>query len=564
MTELKLAFIRKMVLALVFGIVALGAQSQHKELAPVTRTYALKNANIIQAPGRKIEMGTLVIRNGIITAVGKNVAIPPEAMVIEADSMYIYAGFIDGLSHTGVPKPKDLANDDKVKDPGNPPNSVAGIEPQRDVRNLLSATDKSIDEMRRLGFTAAHTVPHGKMLPGQGAIILLAGASEDAMVYKEQASLYSQLEGAPGIYPNTVIGVMAKYRELYRQAEQAKTYNSRYAQNATGMERPKSDRVLEAFHPVIDKTIPVVFKAEDVLSIQRVLSLQKELGFNLVLANVKQGWDLTDKFKTSGAKVFLSLYLPEIEEEKSETDTTKTEAPEKKVDPEQEKLLKRKAEMINKYYQQPALMHSRGVQFGFSTLDAKSKEIKATLTKLIEKGLTEEAALGALTTAPAQLLGLSATMGTIDEGKMANLVITDKSYFDEKSEVKYVFVDGQMFDYKDKPKTKTSDEDEINVAGKWSYTTETPQGVNTGDIIITGTPGDYSGTISISLTGDTNNLSNILVDGDQLSFSFTVVIDGDTLTVEVTATIDGDTFEGTMTAGEGGTFPFEGERIPEK
>ena len=85
--------------------VLLYAQEERK-LAPVSRCYAITHINIVQAPGRNIEMGTVVIRDGLITAVGKNVVIPADASLLKADSMYMYAGFIDGLSRAGVMKPR--------------------------------------------------------------------------------------------------------------------------------------------------------------------------------------------------------------------------------------------------------------------------------------------------------------------------------------------------------------------------------------------------------------------------------------------------------------------------
>ena len=124
MNRLYYTLIRKravQALALLLAWPALLFAQDEKPLAPVTRTYAITNVNIIQGPGRKIDMGTVVIKNGLITAVGKGVAIPGEAIVIKADSMYIYAGFIDGLSRKGpggtathgvpVPtKPSELGN----------------------------------------------------------------------------------------------------------------------------------------------------------------------------------------------------------------------------------------------------------------------------------------------------------------------------------------------------------------------------------------------------------------------------------------------------------------------
>lgn len=558
-----MSFLQHAFLLLLIIVTSSMAWGQDMELAPVTRTYVIKNATIIQAPGRTIENGSIVIKNGLIKFVGHNVRYPASARIIEADSLYAYAGFIDGLSHVGVPK-RSSETGAKVKDPGNPPNELAGIEAYRDVRNLLNPADKSIHNMRQLGFTAAHVVPHGRMLPGKGAIILLAGNKADELIYKKEVSLFSQLQGAPGIYPNTVIGVMAKYRELYRQAREVNAYNARYLQDASGMERPQNNRVLEAFYPVIEKQMPVAFKAEDVLEIQRVLALQKELDFDLILAEVKQGWDITDKIKASGAKVFLSLNLPELPEEEADSVQAEEVTEKKKVeaDLERERLQTRKDEMIKNYYTQPVLFNSQGIAFGFSTMEAESADIKDVLVKLVENGLDKNAALAALTITPSRLLGLDAVMGTVDVGKIANLVLTNKPYFEEESRVRYVFVDGKMFEYEGEPVEKKPDEEPIDVTGTWSYTTETPQGVGSGDIEIMGEPENYSGTISSTLSGDKNDLSNIKVDGNELSFTVEVVMSGETLNVEVLVTIEEDTFEGTMMVEPYGTFPIKAERTP--
>lgn len=566
MKRLHNAVLWRLLVILFVGIVPANLLAQDEEIAPVTGTYAITNVNITQAPGRKIEMGTVLVKDGLIISVGKSVTIPPEAKIIKADSMYLYAGFIDGLSHVGVEKPKEKEDED-VDDPSNPPNDIAGIQPDRDVRSLLNPTDKSVDDWRKLGFTAAHVVPEGKILPGSGSIVLLAGETPDEMVYKSGTSLFSQLRGASGIYPNTVIGVMAKYRDLYRNASYAKSYKQRYEQDGAGMDRPVSDRVLEAFYPVIDKRIPVAFKAESVLDIQRVLTLKNELGFNLMLGEIKQGWDVIDKIKAANASVFLSLELPELKEEK-ESDSSETEESDAKkeltaAEQEQKRLEERKKQMIMNHYNQPALFTARGVTYGFSTLEAKSKDIKSNLSKMVENGLSEDAAIAALTTSPAQLLGLSKTMGTVDAGKIANLVISDKPYFDQKSNVKMVFVDGHLFEYDAKPNKKKSDGEDIDPRGKWSYSTETPQGATTGTLTITGDEGNYSGEMTNSQTSEATNITDIEISGNSLTYSFNIDAGGNTLSISVSVTIDGDTFEGTMTIGSYGSFPVEGEKIPE-
>lgn len=455
--------------------------------SPVTRTIALKNANIIPSPGQMIEKGTVVIKDGLILAVGKDVKIPIDAKVIDADSMYVYAGFIDGLSHVGITAPQNnqgqggggqqaqraqTQNQPQI-DRGNPPNEVAGILPERSVETVVKMDDKSVADLRKLGFTAAHVVPRGNMLPGKGAIVLL---NEKSPYLRKDASFFSQLQGSGRMYPSTVIAVMSKYRELYKQAEQAKMHEAMFAKSPKGMERPNYSPTLQAFYPVIDKKQTVFFNAEDVLSIYRVFTLQKDLGFSMVLANVKQGWDHADAIKSKGIPVILSLDLPEEPKtsenaqannpngrtpgrlvadrnDQSNSEDAKKEEPKEKVatDPEKEKLEARRKEEMKKYLAQAGVFEKKGIEFGLATTDADSKNIQGNLRKMIENGLTEKAALAALTTTPAKMLGLSDVLGTIEKGKIGNLVVTSKPYFDEKAKVKYVIVDGQLFEYEDEP-----------------------------------------------------------------------------------------------------------------
>lgn len=564
MKRFTFSWMRNFVLLLVVVLPVLVFAQDDKPLAPVTRTYAITNVNIIQAPGRKVDMGTVLIKDGIIKSVGKNISIPADAIVIKADSMYVYAGFIDGLSRAGVVKPKEENNRDRPKDPGNPTPERAGITPQNDVRNSLDINEKSIEEMRSIGFTIAHVVPYGGMMPGAGSIVLLGGQSVDHMVLTQKVSFYSELIPAQRVYPATVIGVMAKFRELYRQASLSKNYETLYASNRNGLERPATDRVLEAFYPVIDKRSPVLFRSEKVLDIQRVLTLQNDLGFTLMLADVKEGWDVIPKIKAANAKTFLSLDLPEEKkEEKKDDKAKKEEKPKTITDLEKEALEKRKADFTAKYTAQPSTFQKAGVTFGFSTLSAKSKDIPSNLRRMIAAGLTEDQALAALTTNPAQLLGLSDRLGTIDNGKMANLVISDKPYFQEKAKVRYVFVDGVLYK-QDVKEEKKGDKDgkKIEAKGSWSYSTETPQGTNTGKIKLKNDGGTYSGTITSNMSDAETEMKDLTLDGNKLSFSFDYKMGTNSVKIEVSLTLDGDSFEGSMAVGTFGSFPMKGTKDP--
>jgi imidazolonepropionase-like amidohydrolase len=528
-----------------------------QELAPVTRTYAITNVNIIQAPGRKIDMGTVIIKDGLIRSVGKGIAIPTDAIVIKADSMYLYAGFIDGMTRAGVNRPKE-ENLPRAKDPGNPTPERAGINPTHDVRYTLNPADKSLEELRNLGFTTVQVVPYGNLLPGQGALVLTTGKTADAMLLSSRSSMYSELTGAQGVYPATLLGVMATWRDLYRKAVNAKNYEALYASNRAGLERPVSDRNLEAFYPVIDQKQPVIFRTERLLDVSHVLTLKKDLGFQAVVADVKDGWPMINTIKASGAKTFLSLDLPE----EVKKDDKKKESTNVRADQEKEALEKRKMEAIQAYSAQAAAFQKAGVTFGFSTMSAKTKDIPANLRRMIAAGLTEDAALAALTTNPAQLLGLSDRMGTVDNGKMANLVITDKSYFNEKAKVRYVFVDGKMYKMEVKEAKKGDPNAKVELEGSWSTTTESPQGRSEGKLTFKKEGSGYSGKISGGRMPSPVDLAEVTLDGNALTFKYSMTFGSNSVTIVGEVTVEGDTFKGTVSFGQGRTAPIEGTKDP--
>jgi hypothetical protein len=357
---------------------------------------------------------------------------------------------------------------------------------------------------------------------------------------------------------------MAKYRELYRQAALAKSYESLYASNRAGLERPSPDRILEAFYPVIDKREPVLFKTEKILDVQRAITLQTDLGFSLVAANVKEGWDVLPKIKSGNVKVFLSLDLPEEKKDEKKDDKKDVKKEEKaKPDPEKDKLEKRKAEFVTLYAAQPTAFQKAGVPFGFSTLTAKTKDIPANLRRMIKEGLTEDQALAALTINAAQILGMSDRLGSIDNGKIANLVITRKPYFNEKAQVRYVFVDGVVYKYEPKEEKK-ADAKKIDVSGTWSYSIETPQGANTGKLKLKKQGDNYTGTITSQYADKEVELKTVSLDNNQLTYSYSLQVEGSTVNVDAAVTVDVDTFEGSVTTAQYGSFPTKGTKDPNR
>jgi imidazolonepropionase-like amidohydrolase len=545
-----------------------GQQAQEeKELLPVSRTYAITNATITQGPGRKLTNATIVIKDGLIRSVGRSLTIPPEAIIIKGDSLHVYAGFIDGLSRVGINKPKDDANRERPKDPGNPTNEYAGITPEKDVRSVLNPQDKTVEELRALGFTTAQVIPYGNMLPGSAAVVLLGGKSVDGMILSGKSGLFAELQGAQRAYPSNVIAVMAKFRELYRQAIQAKNYETMYASNSAGLNRPSSDRVLQAFYPVIEKKLPMVFEADRFLETQRIMNLQKDLGFLLVLADLKEGWEAINKIKSSGTKVFLSLDLPEDKKEDKKDNKDKkadSKTDETSLTPEEKEALeKRKAEFLSLYINQASVFQKAGINFGFSTLSAKTSDIRANLRRMIKAGLTEDQALAALTTNAAQLLNLSDRLGSLDNGKIANLVVSDKSYFHEKANVRFVFVDGVMYKY-DVKEVPKADATKFDIVGTWIVSTQTAGGKTEETLTIKKEGKDYTGSVSGGKLAEAITLELVELNGTSLKYNYTVQMGGQSYKVDVQATVDATSFKGTSQQGTTGSFPVEAKKEPKR
>ena len=541
-------------------------------MPPVTDTYAVEAARVVQAPGQVLDSATVVVRDGLIEAVGPDVEVPYDARRITGDSLVVYAGFIDGLSHAGVEMPEDDGEEDGADvDPGAPPPDRAGIQPDRRVRPFLSPDASGLDGLRRAGFTAGHVVPEGQMLPGHGAYVFYGGETVTDMMMAPSPTLFAQIETADGyVYPATEMGVLAKMRELYRETERRTELRAAYDESPNGRRRPPQDPIHSAFVPVLDGTRPLAFYADDALTIHRVLTLRDELGFPLLLAGLAESDETVEALQGVDAPLFLTLDLPEEPTRTAAADTTTadtTETPSRYYDPEltvpsyrqvpdEEKNLELRHAMARQdRLETAATLEAAGLAFGFTTREADAGDVRAHLRTMIEQGLSEQAALAALTTRPAAHLGLSDRLGTVEAGKVANLVVTNGSYFAEETDVRQVFVDGRLYDYTAEDTGGEVTGDVSAVLGTWSYTLETPQGEFSGTITLEGDQSGLEGTFG-GPEGEEQALESISFDGTTLSF--TVPSDqGSPLSVSVT--VDGDTFEGSATV-RGQSLSISGER----
>lgn len=559
-----------------------GNAQNSEDAKEVTSTFYIKNAIVVQKPGSILPNTSVLIKDGLIHSMGSDLAIPFDAKVVDADSMYLYAGFIDACSHSGIAI-EEKKERPRVKNPGNPPKDIAGITPQRTVREAIGGKlDKSMKEMRELGFGFVHVAPRGRMLPGQGSVLSTGKRKPEHTLIRENISQFAQFKPARGMFPATTIGVMSQFRDLIKNAEYGNAYRKSYETQPQGLERPSHSEELEALFPIVEKKMPVFFYAAKVKDVNRAMILNEELGFDMVLTGVRQGWPLMDDIVAGGHGVVLSLHLPEkIEEKKEEKkndseeekkgEESKEDSKEKKSEkkakdenPEMKMLKEKKKKSHDEYVGQAARFEKKGVAFSFSSLDTKSKDIRPNLLRMVEGGLSEDAALAALTTNPAMLLGISNVAGSVETGKIANIFVTDKPYFDKDAKIKYMVNDGMLTEFKEKKKKKKKGgSKEVNAVGTWKYQVEIPGDTQSGSVIVEGSPDD----LKIKVTndddpGDFIEAANVSLDEDNLTFDITV--EGVTYNVDVT--IDGEEFEGNVSVPQFGSFPMTGtlKEGPEK
>ena len=533
------------------------AQSDPTGKRRVTSTYAITNATVFKAPGDPGSKATILIKDGVILGVGTSLTLPKEAKLIAGDSLFVYPGFIDGAGTMGITKPKDV---ERPKDfvSSNPADEIAGITPWRMAPESYAASSTLVDDWRKAGFTLSQVVPDGGMLPGKTALMVLGDAKNNNLL-RNNVAMAANFRSSRGMYPATLAGVMAKFRDLYQNTSLILDHEKLYASNA-GVKRPQASPSQVALSPVVQKQMPVLFTAATELEIRRVLSLQKELGFKLVLTGLENYESVIGLIKSSGNPVLIKLQVPDdksIKAQKAEGVTDATKAQYARVKESYAKALK-----------QAAQLEQAGIMFAFSTADAKPADVKKTIQTLMENGLSERAALAALTTHPATILGISSMAGTLEKGKMANLILATDSLFKEESQIKHVIADGYVFDYELKKKTapatsgsKSENQAAGSVEGTWEYVSETPAGSSGGEIILKRENGVLGGSITYdNPTGSgkaSASIKNASINGKALSFEFDVSAGGMSLTVTISGEVNGKSMEGSLSIPQMGSFPVK-------
>lgn len=400
--------------------------------------YAIRGGTVVTVTGQTIEKGTVVIRGGLITAVGANIEIPSDARIIEAAGLTVYPGLFNSWTTYG--KPPEPTPTPGSSDPSQAfltrflaPQSNAGLLPETTIVDQLLVTDATFETQRAAGITSALTALQTGVYQGQSAVINLGTDSAEKLILKTPYSLNVGFSGARGGYPGSLMGVFSFLRQSLLDAQNYRDSWAIYHKSPRGSERPNVNKSLKALQPVIAGEMPVIFAVNSVREMKRAIALAEEFKLKYLLAGGIESFKVADYLKSKNATVLLSVSYPQ--------------KPQVVEDPESETLetLKLRANAPTS----AAALSKAGVKFAFHSGNlSKPQDYIANISRAIDAGLSKEEALKALTIYPAQIFGLSEQLGSLEAGKIANIVIADGDIFKKETKVKKVFVDGKVFDIK--------------------------------------------------------------------------------------------------------------------
>jgi imidazolonepropionase-like amidohydrolase len=381
--------------------------------------HALSGATVHLAPGRTLSNAVVVLRHGRIEQIfnGADRAVPAGPRVWDLKGLHLYPGLIDPFVEVDAPKP-DASKPGQHWNPN--------VTPARDVLDGPALAKNEREALRKLGFTAAGLSPKEGLVRGFGAVISLADVPEDRsesrpLVYRERAFQTLSFDGRGN--PNSGMGAIAQIRQTLLDAE----WNVRSSE-------PQPPSVLDGL--VLGRGRPrsgspastrFAFVTRDELEAARAIRILEEFGIQEAVI-IGSGTEFRRLPALSSRYSFVvPLSFPKTPELTSLGDQEGIEL---------EDLMLWEQAPTN-----PRRLVAAGLPPAFMTSTNRG-EFMAGLRSAIRHGLSEADALAGLTTRPAALLGLERELGTIETGKRANLLITDKPIFEEKAKVRDVWIDG--------------------------------------------------------------------------------------------------------------------------
>lgn len=413
--------------------------------AEPSSAVAIRDAHVVTVSGAELPHATVLVRDGLIEDVGLNLTIPADAWVIDGSALTVYPGFINALSTWGIADLAPAAGAAGQRGAATPATAQPqpSATPQPRIRgpedrpqtnsyeraaDLVKPTDRRLEGVRAIGFTSSATFPNRGIFAGLGALINLDGQRGPDMVVAQPVGEQINLRtgGFRSGFPGSLMGVMSYVRQLYLDLDQYQQAKAIYAAHVSGTSRPEYDHYLEA----LAEAPRILLPADEAQQIDRIVAFAKELKQPTVLYGLHEGFLRIDELKQANMPLLINLHWPERQRESNPADVPSL----------RELELRANAPGV------PALLAKAGVRFAFySEGSDAANDIKRQVKKAIDAGLSRADAIRALTLSAAEIYGLSDRLGSVDKGKIANLVVTKGDAFEDKTTVEYVFVDGKMF-----------------------------------------------------------------------------------------------------------------------
>lgn len=421
----------------------IGSPTTQEGVLPPRGTFAIRNARIVTVSGPDIENGTVVIRDGKIEAVGASVNVPAGAQTIDGRGLSVYPGMIDAGTNMGLVEVPQGANGtvDLAE--------VGDFNPNAKAIIAVNPHSAHIAVTRVEGVTNTVTAPTGGLISGQAALINLLGTSSKEMAVVPYAALvinYPRVAGggAPfGGFQQAPVNLserleenareLDRLRKTLRDAEAYGRAQDAYAKDRS-LPRPDQNVVLEALVPYVRGERPVLFRADREAEIRGAIRFAEEMKLKPIILGGDDAWKAASLLKEKDVPVILTGVFS---------------------------LPLREDDFYDTLYENPAKLQQAGVRFCISTGDpgAEVRNLPLYAGMAAAYGLSKSEALKSVTLYPAQIMNVADRLGSIDVGKMANLVVTDGDLLEIRTHIRYLFIDGR-------PVVLTSRHTELNDAFK--------------------------------------------------------------------------------------------------
>jgi imidazolonepropionase-like amidohydrolase len=488
-------------LALVTASTGLFAQATFPEngvVDPRRGSYAFTNATIVKDAATTITNATLIIKDGKIISVGAGLKVPAGAVEVDCKGKFIYPSFIDIYADYGTSLPTQqggaagggaggfFAPQQFTSNAKGPYGWNQAIKSETDAFKVFAIDDAKAKPLREAGFGTVLSHMRDGIARGTGTVVTLANSKENLVMLKEKASAhYSFNKGlSTQSYPSSMMGSIALLRQSFLDAQ---WYKQRPAEEGVNIS-------LQAWND--NQGLPQIFDASDKWNCLRADKIGDEFGVQYILKGGGNEYQRINDMKASKASFIVTLNFPQAQDVE---------------DPNEARFVS--LNDMKHWEMAPAnaaAFEKAGINFCLTTSDLRQpSQFWTNLRKAMEYGLSETKALEALTKTPATLLGVYDKVGSIEEGKIANFIITSGPLFSEKSVILQNWIQGEKYAVKDELWT--------NIAGTYKLTVHAPAGEE--NYIL-----DVKSNSSANLVGKDTLNARFTYDGKSVKLSYAPMV----------------------------------------